>query len=600
LTPQIVLLIAVALGTLGLLAWERIPSDVVALVMLLTLVLTGLLPADQAFSGFSSDTVIVILGLLLLTTALHRTGVIDLAGRAIVRHVGTDQRRLLLVITISATALSAFMSNTAAAAFFLPIVFGLAQRARTSPAKLLMPLAFASILASSISLFSTSTNIVVSGLMKAYKMEPMGMFELAPVGIPIAIVGLLYLHLIGTRLIPDRFGTDAAGSTTNARPYLSEVLIQPQSPLVGRTLSQSALGRDLDLKVLRIIRNKTEHLQPHGNTVFEAHDVVVVEGASEEILRIKDVSGIEIKADVKLTDPNLASGDLSFIEVVLLPRSALVGRSLKGFGFRERFDLQVIGVSRHGSTFFRKISDLLLRVGDILLVQGAPEKIAQLDGDEAFRVIGALGENRPKLGHAPLAISIFVGVLVLATFEVVSMPVAVMLGVATVFLTRCIAPDQAYRELEWKAIILIACMLSLGTAMEHTGTAAFLANVIVSQVGHFGPLALLSGFFLVTVLLTQPMSNQAAAIVILPVAFQTAFQLDLNPRTFAMMIAVAASCSYLTPLEPACLMVYGPGRYRFLDFIRVGALLTALIYIIAILLVPRLWPVTQKFVSVGF
>jgi len=599
MTYQIVLLLIIATATLGLLAWEKISADVVALAMLLALVLTGLLPADEAFAGFSSDTVIVILGLLLLTTALLRTGVIDLVGRAILRHVGTNPRRLLVMITMAAAGLSSFMSNTASTAFFLPMTLGLAQRAKISPARLLMPLAFAGILASSVTLISTSTNLVVSGVMQSYKLAPIGMFELTPVGIPIAVVGLLYLLTIGKRLIPDRFGADATGSPAALRPYLSEVLIQPQSPLVGTTLSASALGRDLDLKVLRIIRDKTEQIEPRGDTVLRAGDVVIVEGQSDEILKVKDVTGIEIKADVKLSDPNLATEELGFVEVVLLPRSTLIGRTLKGFGFREKYDLQVIGISRHGETLYRKISTVPLRVGDILLVQGRREKIAHLEGEEAFRVIGAAGEDRPKLGHAPLAIAIFVAVLALATFKVVSMPVAVMLGAAAVFLTRCISSDQAYCELEWKAIILIACMLSLGVAMEHTGTASYLASLIVSGVGDLGPYALLTGFFIMTVVLTQPMSNQAAAIVVLPVAMQTAFQLSLNPRTFAMMIAVAASCSYLTPLEPACLMVYGPGRYRFSDFLKVGALLTVLIYIIAILLVPRLWPVTAAFKAVG-
>lgn len=593
MTPEIFLLLLITIATLGLLAWERISADVVALMMLLSLVLTGLLPADKVFAGFSSSTVVIITGLLLLTTALIRTGVIDISGRAILRHVGTRPTRLLIAITISATVLSAFMSNTAATAFFLPLSFGLARRAKTSPAKLLMPLAFASILSSSITLFSTSTNIVVSGIMQAYKLSPLGMFELAPVGIPIAVTGLIYLHTIGKKLIPDRFGADAMGSPASQRPYLCEVLIQSDSPLVGKKLSTSALGRDLDLRVIRIIRDKTHRISPRANPTLKAGDVIFVEGQSDEILKIKDMSGIEIKADVKLSDPNLSNDDLGFVEVILLPRSPLIGRTLKGYAFREKYDLQVIGISRHGETIYREMSGVPLRIGDILLVQGKREKIAELHGEQAFRIIGELGEDRPKLGHAPLAIGIFVCVLVLATSKLVSMPVAVTLGVAAIFLTRCISSEQAYCEIEWKAIILIACMLSLGMAMENTGTAAYLAGLIVSGVGHLGPYALLTGFFALTVLLTQPMSNQAAAIVILPIAIQAAFQLSLNPRPIAIMIAVAASCSYITPLEPACLMVYGPGRYRFTDFLKVGALLTMIIYGIAILLIPYFWPITK-------
>ncbi|HZJ14999.1 MAG TPA: SLC13 family permease, partial [Chthoniobacteraceae bacterium] len=259
--------------------------------------------------------------------------------------------------------------------------------------------------------------------------------------------------------------------------------------------------------------------------------------------------------------------------------------------FRERFGLQVLGISRHGEAMHHKISTVPLRIGDLLLLQGPRERLRAMESANVVRVIGAPEEERPRVRLAPVAIAIFLGVITLPTLKLVTLPVAVMLGVVAVFLTRCLTSTEAYREVEWKAVILIASMLSLGAAMEHTGAAAYLAGKVVQWTHGLGPVAVLGAFFGLTVLLTQPMSNQAAAIVVLPIAIQTAHQLGLNPRTFAMMIAVAASCSYLTPLEPACLMVYGPGRYRFRDFARVGAPLTLLIFLIAIILVPRLWPV---------
>jgi di/tricarboxylate transporter len=594
-TLPIAALIAITILTVVFLAFEWVPADVVAIALLLLLVLTGLLPSDKAFAGFGSDTFIILFGLLVLTAALLRTGVVDLAGRTILRYTGNNPIHLVIVVMISTSALSAVMSNTAATAFFVPIVLGIARRAKMSPAKLLMPLAFSSILTSSVSLISTSTNVVVSGVMTQYGMPPMGMFELAPVGIPIAVVGLLYMLTVGRKMIPDRFASDDPSETPMAvRPYLSELVILPTSSLVGKTLAASGLGRDLDVTVVRIVREKTQYLDPRSNTVLRADDVVIVEGQSEEILKIKDIAGIEIKADVKLTDPSVTAGDLEFVEVILMPGSPLVGRTLKGFGFRDKYDLQVLGMSRHGESVHRKISTIPLRVGDILLIQGRHEKIAELQSERAFRVIGSIQEPRLKKTHAPIAIGIFLAVLALATFKFdffpITLPVAVMLGVLAVFVTRCVSPEEAYCEVEWRALFLVACMLALGVAMEHTGTAAYLAAQIVELAGDAGSFWLLTGFFALTVLLTQPMSNQAAAIVVLPVALQTAFQLSLNPRTFAMMTAVAASCSYLTPLEPSCLMVYGPGRYKFMDFLKVGALLTFLIYALAIVLVPRFWP----------
>ena len=231
-----------------------------------------------------------------------------------------------------------------------------------------------------------------------------------------------------------------------------------------------------------------------------------------------------------------------------------------------------------------------LNMGDVLLVQGNQKQIAALQDENAFDVLGVVESQRFNRKQAGTVTGIFAIALLLATFNLTPMPVAMLLGALLVFLTRCISPEEAYRQVEWKVLILIGCMLALGVAMQTTGTAPFLAERLVALLGHWNPLWLLAGFFILTVLLTQPMSNQAAAAVIIPVALQTAIQLDLNPRTFAMMIAVAASTSYLTPLEPACLMVYGPGRYRFIDFLKVGGLLTLVVFLLAIGLVPLFWP----------
>ncbi|HEY7529560.1 MAG TPA: SLC13 family permease [Gemmatimonadota bacterium] len=590
MTPEIVLLLVLLGIALVLFSFEWIPADVVALGLMLTLTLTGLLDPEEAFAGFGSDTVMMILGLLILTAALLRTGVVDMAGRAILRRGGTSPQRLLTLVVLAAAGLSAFISNTAAAAFFLPIVMGIAARAKVSPSKLLMPLAFASILTSSVTLISTSTNIVVSGLMTDYGLAPIGMFELAPVGVPVAVVGILYMLTIGRRMIPERTPPEGAADEFGLGPFLTEVLVRRDSKLVGKSLAESGLGRDLDLTVLRVLRESGRTLPPRAQTRLEPGDVLLVEGRREEILKLKDTSGLDIKADVTLADPTLHDQDARLVEAILLPRSPLLGSTLKASRFRERHGLQVLAVHRHGETLRRKLSELPLRLGDVLLVQGHRDAIAALESDGAFRVLGRISEQRPKLRHAPLAITIFVGSLVLATFKVVPLAVAVLAGALVAFVTRCLSPEEAYREVEWKVLILIGSMLALGAAMEETGAARWIAGEVVDFVGTADLRWLLAGFFGLTVLLTQPMSNQAAAVVVLPVAIQTALQLDVNPRTFAMTVAVAASCSYLTPLEPACLMVYGPGRYRFMDFFRVGALLTLLIAALAVLLVPVVWP----------
>ena len=590
MTFEIGLLLALTVGCVVLFSIERISPDVTALMLVLALVFTGLLKPSAAFQGFGSETVIMILGLLILTAALLRTGVVDLVGAKILRFTGKSPVRLLIVVMLATASLSAFMSNTAATAFFVPVVIGMARRARINPRGLLLPLAFASILTSSVTFISTSTNIVVNGLMTAHGMESMGMFELAPVGLPIAAAGLIYMGIVGTWWIRAGRNKPDADAAKTPRVYLSEVVVTPGSKLVGKTLGEAALGQDLDFTVVRIMRDKTEYLAPRANTIVQEGDVLLVEASPEELLKIKDTAGIEIKADMKLGDPTLPEEQLGIVEVILLSKSPLIGRTLKSIGFRDRYGLQVLGISRHGQVLQKKISELPLKIGDILLIQGPRTEIAILEADKTFQVIQTLDDRQPKRKRAPMAIAIFVGVLLLATFKVMPFSVAVILGSVLAFLTRCISPEEAYRELEWKAVILIGSMLALGTAMSQTGAAKYLASLIVQWTSGLEPEWLLGGFFVLTVILTQPMSNQAAAVVVLPIALQTAEQLGVNPRTFAMMVAVAASCSYVTPLEPSCLMVYGPGGYRFWDFLKVGSLLTVIIGIIAVVMVPRVWP----------
>ncbi|MCL4560731.1 MAG: SLC13 family permease [Chloroflexi bacterium] len=587
--PIFLLLIILAIA-LVLFSFEWISPDVTALGVLLALVLLGLIPIDKAFAGFGSDTVMLLLGLLIMTAALMRTGVVGIVSQYLLQYTRDRPQRLLLMTMLAVGLLSAIINNTAAAAFFLPVILGLSQRAKFSASRLLMPMAFAAVLASSVTLISTSTNVVVSGLIVQAGLPPIGMFELTPVGLPVLVAGLVYMLVIGQRLIPERPAPENLTDTFGLRPYLAELRIQSDSPLVGSTLAQSGLGRDLDLTAMAIIRGNQRQLAPSADSRLQAGDALLVEGSSEDILKIKDVAGIDIQADAKFSDIDLQDNDLRLAEVVLLPQSHFIGRTLRGLQLRERYHIQVLAISRRTGVVHSKIARTRLSMGDVLLVQGNQRQIAALQDENAFDVLGVVESQRFNRKQAWTVIGIFAMALMLATFNLTPMPVAMLLGALLVFLTRCISPEDAYRQVEWKVLILIGCMLALGVAMQTTGTAQFLAERLVALLGHWDPLWLLAGFFLLTVLLTQPMSNQAAAAVIIPVALHTAIQLNLNPRPFAMMIAVAASTSYLTPLEPACLMVYGPGRYRFIDFLKVGGLLTLVVFLLAISLVPIFWP----------
>ena len=590
MTLSIILLLIILVVALLFFSFEWIPPDVTAIGVLVALIVFGLVPLDQAFSGFGSDTFILLMGLLIMTAALMRTGVVEVVGRILLQYTANHPGSLLPATMISVAIMSTFINNTAAAAFFLPVILGLSQRAKFSASRLLMPMAFAAILSSSVTLVATSTNVVVSGLITQFGLEPIGMFELTPVGLPILIVGLLYMMFIGKRLVPERSSKNDVTESFDLRPYLAELRILPDSHLAGNTLAKSNIGRNYDLTVLAIIHEGKRKLNPPANTLLHEGDALLVEGASESILKIKDVSGIDIQADLKFSDEELKAEELHLAEVVLLPRSPFIGRTLKGLKMRERFDLQVVAINRRTGIVHSKIADTRLQLGDVLLVQGNRNQIKALQAENAFDVLGVLEVQRFNRKQAITVVGIFAGAFILGSLKIIALPVAMLLGALLVFVTRCITPDEAYRQVDWKVLILIGCMLALGVAMQTTGTAQYLADLLTRLVGNLNPIWLLTGFFALTVLLTQPMSNQAAAAVVIPVAVQTAIQLDLNPRTFAMMIAIAASTSYLTPLEPACLMVYGPGRYRFMDFLKVGGLLTVAVYLIAIILTPLLWP----------
>lgn len=590
MTFEILLLLGLIVVALVLFSLDWVSSDVVALGLLLTLILTGLLPADVAFAGFGSDTVIMILGLLIMTTALIKTGVVESAGRMIVRYGGQRPLWLLALVMLGCAALSAFISNTAAMAFFLPVVLGIATKTKLSPSKMLLPVAFASILTSSVTLISTSTNVVINGLASDAGVAPMTMFELTPVGVPVALAGLAYMFFIGRFLVPDRAPHAGLLEQFGVRSYITEVLVLPDSPLVGSRIEDGKLGRNLDLIIVRVLRNPERMLWPRRDLVLKAGDVLLVEGAKADVLKVKDTVGIEIRPDVELSDPDLRTEDASLVEALVVPGSPLVGRTLRGVQLRERHGLQVLAINRHGRNILARLSRATLRVGDVLLIQGRTTGLARISEEGLVSVLNAVEEKPGQRPKAWRAMAIFVGALVLASLNVVPLAVAVLLGAFAVFITKCINPEDAYRALDWRVIILIACMLALGQAMLKTGAAQYLAEHVADLASGYSPRWLLAGFFLLTVALTQPMSNQAAAAVLVPIAIQTALHLNLNPRTFVMGIAVAASCSYLTPLEPACLMVYGPGRYRFVDFFRVGLPLVLVIFAIAMFLVPKYWP----------
>lgn len=596
MSPVVIVLILL-LVALVLFATEKLPVDVVGIILVICLVLTGVLTAQQGVQGFGDDIIVTIAGLFVLTGGLVKTGLVDLIGRRLYKAAGDNEFFLTALIMVVAAASAAVLKNTTTTAMFVPVVMGLAAKAKIPPSKLLMPLAFGAILGGSTTLIGTSTNLAVSGAFHRYGYEPFSLFELTPVGAITAVFGFAYMLFIGRKLLPSRGGEESFTQKYNIRAYISEVLVLPSSNLVGNSLAESDVGAKFGLNVIGIIREgEKDEIIPEAEEIIQANDLLMVEGSIDHILRIKEDASLKIKADFELNDDMLESGEVELFEVLVMKDSDLIGQTLATMQFKQTYDLTVLAINRAGETFFNKLSDVKLRFGDVLLVQGKLKRIEPfvVKGEMILlEDVSASSVRTRKRKWAITAFAVFLGLSLskLVTGFEVPLAIAVLIGVLVLLGTRTVRYSELYSLIDFRLLVMIACMMSFGVAMENTGTDQYLAGLVQSNFGQFGPTAVLAGFFLLTVFLTQPMSNQAAALVVLPVAVKTAIALGLNPRTFAIGITYAASFSFMTPLEPACVLVYNPGRYRFLDFVKIGTVLTIVVFIVAILLVPVFWPI---------
>jgi di/tricarboxylate transporter len=579
----VLLLLVVAIA---LFATERISVDIVTFLLLIALVVGGVLAPKEAFEGFSNDIIIILGAIFVISGALQETGVLDLLGARILKLAGTNPNRLLLLLMSSTAGVSAFMNNTTVTAMFLPPTIGVARRANLSASRLLMPLAFASILGGTCTLIGTSTNVAVSGYIKKSGMPELSMFEITPMGLIICAVGILYMMTIGKRLLPQH---QQASLTVDyaMREYVSEIIVLPNSPLIGQDSYDSDLNV-LEFQILKIIRGATEVLPGRGVRLAEG-DTLLVEGKADTLMKVKKIEGIEIKPEFKLGDLDLQTAQMRIAEVLLTPQSELHGRTLKGLNFRQHSGVTVLAIFRHGQSLREQVSDTELRVGDLLLVQGEEERINALRGQQGLSLLGEVSEPlyHPRKGF--LTIVFFGAAVIVGGLGLVPLSIAFLSAAVLTILMRCISVERAYEFVDWRLLVLIGGMTAFGTAMDKTGAASYLAGLVVHWFQPFGILAILGGFFVLTIILTQPMSNAAAALVVLPVAMSAAHQLGANERTFAIGIMLAASVSFITPFEPSCILVYGPGKYRFIDFVKVGLGLTAVLTITVLLLIQVFW-----------
>ena len=592
MTFDIALTFAVVACAIVLFATEKLRVDVIAMLVLLTVALTGLVTPTQAFAGFSNPAVITVWAVYIVSAGMLLTGVADVMGRALLRVAGTSETRLIVVIMITCGVMSAFINNVGATAMLLPVVIGISRRTNVAISRLLIPLSFSSLLGGNMTLIGTPANILGANILIERDLESFGFFDFVPMGLIVFAVGIAYMAGLGRHLLPVRQSPeDPEVFLRHLRDYLSEAQVVPESRLVGETLKESALGADYDVTVISIIRSGETISELHSHTRIEAGDILVLKGQAADLLRSQEELGVVIGPGPDPQVVGLEQGDITVVEATLAPNTTMEGRTLEQVNFRDNFGFSALAIWRRGEIVTRRLRSLPLQFGDALLLRGPTHRLRSLRQGDEFLLLEPLQRKSLRKDKAPIAVGAMALVLVLVMAAGVSIATAMVLGAMVMVLTGCLTMEEAYSHIDWRTVFLVAGMLPLGAAMENTGAARYLADLLLDLVGGWGPLAVLAGIYLLTALITQPMSNAAAVVLMVPIAIDAAQSLGASVQPFVLATVIGASTSFLTPVgHKANVLVFGPGGYKFFDFTRAGAPLNIIIFGVMLLTLPVVWP----------
>jgi len=587
---DILLVLLILTAAIVLFASEWIRMDLVSMLILLSLTLTGLVTPEQAFAGFSNPAVITVAAMFVISAAISNTGIGNRLGEKLALFAGGSEIRLIVAIMATVAVMSAFINNIGATAIMLPLVISLARKTRIPPSKLLMPLAFGSLVGGICTLIGTPPNILINSLLQTYSNERLEMFSFSPIGIPIVLLTIAYMAFIGRPLLPKR----KAGSLTEAyqvKEYITEVEIPIGSPLAGKTISASHLEEDLNLRVRALLRNKVKIPQPRRNHKLREGDILFLEGDPHGILKARKTKGLLVVPERDNPSWDEKEDELVVVEASLTPTTEMAGKTLSEVRFRDIHGLTVLAIWRHGAPVVKKVDHVVLQFGDVLLLQGPERNVSHLGKAHGFLLLGGVPMVSYQPEKVPVALGTLFGIVILAATGLLPIMISATLGAVVLVLSRCLTAKEAYESIDWSIILLIAGTLPLGVAMENSGAAKLLADFLVKVLGGFGPWAALSALFLVTFLLTSIMSNAATVVLHAPIAFNAAIDFGVDPKPFFMAVAIAASASFMTPIShQSNALVMGPGGYRFADFMRVGTPLNLIIWLAATLLIPLIFP----------
>lgn len=581
---------------------EWASPDLVAIAALGSVLLLGILPLNDVtlddgtvlrgvLSVFSNGAPLTIACMFVLSAGLERTGAIDAMGRFFTRIAGKSELRVLLVLMTMGAVLSAFVNNTPIVVVFLPIVLAHARANDLKASKLLIPLSFASILGGTCTLTGTSTNLIIDGVAQEYGQPAFGMFELTKLGIVYAIIGFFYLITIGRKLLPDRSSLAELLDARASREFLTQFQVEPGSALVGKTLTETLIKHFPSAQVLEVKRRGRVLQTPLDSLTIRERDRLLITLRGTSFQRLKEQEGIRFEEQRGMNLTKLEDRELKLLEAIIGPRSTLVGKTLEQIGLRRLHGINVLAIHRQGENLKKELSKLRLQYGDTLLMEGPPDAIAELQEKRQFVSI----TDAPDISVDPTKVWIGAGIalafVLAASFKVLGIPALAILAAIAMILGRCLTTQQAYQAVQWNIVFLIFGMLALGLAMDQSGAAAQLVGVIMKIFGGFSPVVVLSVIYLLSSTLTELISNNAVAALITPIVIGIAEQLGVDPRPFIVAMMFGCSASFATPIGyQTNTYVYGAGGYRFTDFPKVGVPLNLLLWIVATLLIPLLWP----------
>ncbi|KAB7514054.1 SLC13 family permease [Halosegnis rubeus] len=593
---------ALILLALVLFATERFPIDVTAiLIMVLLMVLepwTQISP-QEGISGFANPATITVLAMLILSTGINRTGIVQLLGRKMAAFAGTDRRKQLAATVGVTGPVSGFINNTPVVAILVPVIADLAHEGKTSPSKLLMPLSFASMLGGTLTLIGTSTNILASDIAAQLGaaspelgLTAFGMFEFTKLGVVVFAIGSLYLMTIGVRLIPERIPANEDLVEEYAlQEYLADVIVPANSPLVGQTVQEALGDEDLDIDVLQLIRNGEQFDEPLARKEIDVNDTLRLRTNRETLEYIMDAEGLTLSGGPRTEDELHPEEEQPvLVEVVIPSGSFLIGETLTSSSFRQRYDANVLAFRTRGDVVRDRFEDIHIRVGDTLLVQSPPDSLTRLVENEDFIVAHEFDEVTYRSEKIPFAVGIIAGVVALPALNILPIVVSALAGVVAMIFTGVLKPTELYSSVEWNVIFLLAGVIPLGIALQQTGAAALLGDAVAATSVFLPPIGVLWVFYLATGLLTSVISNNASVVLMIPVAANAAQSIGANAFAFVLAVTFAASTAFMTPVGyQTNLFVYGPGGYTFSDFIRVGAPLQFLLSIVTVLGIAFFW-----------